>query len=210
MIFGANRSENTDTARTMSEENPQQPTEQTVKESTERTSEMSAQEIRQWLRDVVVAVLVAVFVIVFLYQPVKVEGTSMQPGLQNHDRLFVNKFIYDFDKIHRGDIVVFHYPLDPKKSFIKRVIGLPGDRLNIVNGHVYINGKRLHEPYVPLRYRDHTSMMVGVIPPHEYFVMGDHRSVSEDSRDFGPVPRKDIYGKASFVYWPLSYMGMAH
>ena len=194
----------------MSEETPQGQTEQAGTKTSSASEELSAREIRQWLRDVVVAVLVAVFVIVFLYQPVKVEGTSMQPGLQNHDRLFVNKFIYDFGKIHRGDIVVFRYPLDPKKSFIKRVIGLPGDRLNIVDGDVYINGKRLHEPYVPLKYRDHTSMMVGVIPPHEYFVMGDHRNVSEDSRDFGPVPRKDIYGEASLVYWPLGYLGMAH
>ncbi|MGC8548480.1 MAG: signal peptidase I [Acidobacteriaceae bacterium] len=194
----------------MNEETPQEQTEQRGTEPAGATEELSLREIRQWLRDVVVAVLVAVFVIVFLYQPVKVEGTSMQPGLQNHDRLFVNKFVYDFGKIHRGDIVVFRYPLDPKKSFIKRVIGLPGDRLNIDDGHVYINGKRLHEPYVPLQYRDHTSMMVGVIPPGEYFVMGDHRNVSEDSRDFGPVPRKDIYGEASLVYWPLGYLGMAH
>ncbi len=191
----------------MSEEQQREPA---VPGSPEKTSEVSFREMRQWFLDVVVAVLVAVFVIVFLYQPVKVEGTSMQPGLQNHDRLFVNKFIYDFDKIHRGDIVVFHYPLNPKKSFIKRVIGLPGDRMKIVDGHVYINGKLLKEPYVPKKYRDHTSMMIGVIPPHEYFVMGDHRSVSEDSRDFGPVPRKDIYGKAAFVYWPLNYVGMAH
>ena len=194
----------------MSEETPQEKTEQAGIEAAGAAEKLSARELRQWLRDVVVAVLVAVFVIVFLYQPVKVEGTSMQPGLQNHDRLFVNKFVYDFGKIHRGDIVVFRYPLDPKKSFIKRVIGLPGDRLSIDDGHVYINGKQLHEPYVPKMYRDHTSMMVGVIPPGEYFVMGDHRNVSEDSRDFGPVPRKDIYGEASLVYWPLGYLGMAH
>jgi signal peptidase I len=199
----------------MSEETAQQQSEASTGSSAAEAGEQRAEEpygheLRQWLRDIVVAVVVAVFVIVFLYQPVKVEGTSMQPGLQNHDRLFVNKFIYDFGKIHRGDIVVFHYPLNPKKSFIKRVIGLPGDRLNIVDGHVYLNGRRLHEPYVPLKYRDHGSMMVGVVPPGEYFVMGDHRNVSEDSRDFGPVPRKDIYGEAGFVYWPLSYMGMAH
>lgn len=193
----------------MNAEAPQQETDQTGKESA-AAGPLSLHEIRHWLRDVLVAVVVAVFVIVFLYQPVKVEGTSMMPGLQNSDRLFVNKFIYDFGNIRRGDIVVFHYPLNPKKSFIKRVIGLPGDRLSIDDGHVYVNGKRLHEPYVPKVYRDHTSMMVGVIPPGEYFVMGDHRNVSEDSRDFGPVPRKDIYGEASLVYWPLSYLGMAH
>lgn len=194
----------------MSEENPQQQRGPATEEPATTGSNVSMREIRQWLRDVVIAVLVAVFVVVFMYQPVKVEGDSMEPGLQNSDRLFVNKFIYDFRKIHRGDIVVLHDPLNPKLSFIKRVIGLPGNRLKIVDGYVYINGKKLKEPYVPLKYRDHRSMMVGVIPPHEYFVMGDHRDISEDSRYFGPVPRKDIYGKASLVYWPLNYLGMAH
>lgn len=192
----------------MNEETPQQKTETTGNSAD--AGHASRHEMWQWLRDVVIAVVVATFVIVFLYQPVKVEGTSMQPGLQNSDRLFVNKFIFDFGKIHRGDIVVLHSPLNPKINLIKRVIALPGDRLDIVNGYVYVNGKRLNEPYVPLKYRDHTSMAIGVVPPHEFFVMGDHRCVSEDSRDFGPVPRKDIYGEASLVYWPLNYMGMAH
>lgn len=194
----------------MSEETPQQKTETTATSNSANAGHGSRHEMWQWVRDVVVAVLVAVFVIVFLYQPVKVEGSSMQPGLQNSDRLFVNKFIFDFGKIHRGDIVVLHSPLNPKVNLIKRVIALPGDRLNIVNGHVYLNGKLQKEPFVPQKYRDHTTLMVGVLPPHEYFVMGDHRCISEDSRDFGPVSRKEIYGEASFVYWPLHYMGMAH
>ncbi len=190
----------------MSEENNQQP-----ETETPSAAELKPRnEMGQWARDLLVSVLVSVVIITCLYQPVRVEGTSMQPGLRNSDRLFINKFVYHFEKISRGDVVVFHYPLNPKESFIKRVIGLPGDHIRIDEGTVYINGKALHEPYVPERYRDDRSMAPGVVPPHEYFVMGDHRNISEDSRDFGPVPRDDIYGKASFVYWPADEMGVVH
>jgi len=190
----------------MSEENQQQP----ELEATPAPQTKPRNEMRQWVRDLLVSVVVSVVIITCLYQPVRVEGTSMQPELRNSDRLFINKFVYHFEGISRGDIVVFHYPLNPKESFIKRVIGLPGDHIRIDQGTVYINGKALKEPYVPARYRDHRSMAAGVVPPHEYFVMGDHRNISEDSRDFGPVPRSDIYGKASFVYWPASQMGVIH
>lgn len=166
--------------------------------------------VRLWLRDLLFSVAVSFLIITFLYQPVRVEGTSMLPGLKNQDRLFINKFVYHFEKISRGDVVVFHYPLDPSKSYIKRVIALPGDRLWIDEGHVYVNGKLLKEPYVPAKYRDTRSLAEMVIPPHEYFVMGDHRSISSDSRDFGPVPRNLIYGKAAFVYWPADNMGVVH
>lgn len=164
-------------------------------------------QLRLWLRDVLVSVAVSFLIITFVYQPVRVEGTSMLPGLQNHDRLFINKFAYHFERISRGDVVVFHYPLNPKLSYIKRVIALPGDHIRIVHGQVYLNGKKLNEPYVPARYRDTRSMAEMTIPPNEYFVMGDHRNISDDSRDFGPVPRNFIYGKASFVYWPADNVG---
>lgn len=131
----------------------------------------------------------------------------MEPRLDNNDRLFINKFVYHFEKIHRGDVVVFHYPRDPRKSYIKRVIALPGDNLRITDGTVYLNGAPLAEPYVPAKYRDIRSVADEVIPRGEFWVMGDHRSISSDSRDFGPVPRSDIYGKAAFVYWPASGMG---
>ncbi len=155
-----------------------------------------------WLRDILVSVVVAIFIITFLYQPVRVEGTSMLPRLENHDRLFINKFVYRFEAIQRGDVIVFHYPRDPRLSYIKRVIAIPGDRVEIDRGQVYVNGQPVAEPYVPERYRDARSMDEQVVPPGEYFVLGDHRSIASDSRDFGMVARKLIYGKAEFVYWP--------
>ncbi len=161
-----------------------------------------------WLRDVLVSVAVSVLIIMFLYQPVRVEGTSMLPRLEDHDRLFINKFVYHFEAIRRGDVVVFHYPRDPEKSYIKRVIGLPGDRVNIDHGRVWVNGVELHESYVPDKFRDARSMVETVIPDDSYFMMGDHRSISSDSREFGPVERDLVYGKAVFVYWPAKDAGV--
>jgi signal peptidase I len=166
--------------------------------------------LRLWMRDVLVSVAASFMIITFLYQPVRVEGTSMQPELRDQDRLFINKFAYRFESISRGDVVVFHYPRDPEKSYIKRVIGLPGDSLRIDDGRVYVNGQRIDESYVPKRYRDARSMPEIVVPQGEYFVMGDHRSISSDSRDFGPVDRDLIYGKAAFIYWPADNMGVIH
>src|SRR5688572_13062670 len=99
--------------------------------------------VRTWLRDLIISVAVAVFIIVFLYQPVKVEGTSMLPGLEDQERIFINKFVYRWEPIGRGDIVVFRYPRDISKSYIKRVIGVPGDRIRMEEGQVFVNGKRL-------------------------------------------------------------------
>lgn len=161
-----------------------------------------------WIRDLLISAVVSVLIITFLYQPVRVEGTSMLPRLEDHDRLFINKFVYHIESIHRGDIVVFHYPRDPEKSYIKRVIGLPGDRIGIEDGHVWLNGSQLDEGYVPDRYRDGRSMQEMVVPDDSYFVMGDHRSISSDSREFGPVERELIYGKAVFVYWPAKDAGV--
>jgi signal peptidase I len=113
--------------------------------------------LRLWLRDVLISVAASFMIITFLYQPVRVEGTSMLPQLRDQDRLFINKFVYRFEKISRGDIVVFHYPRDPEKSYIKRVIALPGDSLRIENGRVYVNGEHVDEDYVPNTYRDSRS-----------------------------------------------------
>lgn len=164
--------------------------------------------VRSWLRDMVISVAVSAFIIIFLYQPVRVEGTSMLPMLEDQDRLFINKMAYRVGEIHRGDVVVFLYPRDHQKSYIKRVIALPGDDLRIDHGRVYVNGQALSEPYVPARYRDERSEAEMVIPANEYFLMGDHRSISSDSRDFGPVERPLIYGKAAFVYWPMEQVGV--
>jgi signal peptidase I len=168
----------------------------------------AAGRLRTWLRDLIISVVVSFFIITFLYQPVKVEGTSMAPRLHDQDRLFINKFAYDFEKIERDDVVVFYYPRDTQKSYIKRVIGLPGDTVVIRDGRVFVNGKEIAEPYVPERYQDVRSMDELHVPVGQYFVMGDHRSISSDSRDFGPVDRKLIYGKAAFVYWPREEIGV--
>lgn len=156
----------------------------------------------------VISIAVSAFIIVFLYQPVRVEGTSMLPMLEDQDRLFINKMAYRVGTVQRGDVVVFLYPRDHQKSYIKRVIAVPGDDLRIDHGRVWVNGQALTEPYVPARYRDERTEAETVIPANEYFVMGDHRSISSDSRDFGPVERALIYGKAAFVYWPMEQVGV--
>jgi signal peptidase I len=161
-----------------------------------------------WFRDLAVSMAVSLFIILFLYQPVRVEGTSMLPMLKDQDRLFINKVAYRVGPIDRGDVVVFLYPHDQTKSYIKRVIALPGDDIRIEHGRVYVNGAQLEEKYVPTRYTDDRSKPEMVVPQDEYFVMGDHRSISSDSRDFGPVERELIYGKAAFVYWPLEQAGV--
>jgi signal peptidase I len=161
-----------------------------------------------WVRDLVISIAVSTFIIIFLYQPVRVEGTSMLPMLEDQDRLFINKLAYRVGEIQRGDVIVFLYPHDHQKSYIKRVIALPGDDLRIDHGRVFVNGNALAEKYVPPRFEDDRSLPETVVPEHEYFVMGDHRSISSDSRDFGPVDRDLIYGKAAFVYWPMEQAGV--
>src|SRR5579875_3078707 len=147
---------------------------------------------RYWLRDLILSLLMAFIVIVFFYQPVQVEGTSMMPELYNHERIFINKFVY---------------PFDPSKSYIKRVVGLPGEWVSIHAGRVYINGEPLRESFIPRSYLDHDDYPSTFVPPHHYFVLGDHRDESNDSREWGTVDRKYIYGKAVFVYWPFSQIG---
>jgi signal peptidase I len=160
-----------------------------------------------WLRDLVISLAISAFIIIFLYQPVKVEGTSMMPSLVDQERIFVNKFVYRLEPIERGDIVVFRYPYDPSKSYIKRVIGMAGDRIRINSGQVYVNGEALDESYVPPEYTDSRSSPEAVVPANSYFVLGDHRSMSDDSRNFGPVNQSFIYGKAVFGYWPMDKLG---
>src|SRR5258705_6903939 len=166
-----------------------------------------AKLMRSWLRDLVISLAVAIFIIIFLYQPVKVEGTSMMPGLEDQERIFVNKFVYRWEPIARGDIVVFRYPRDISKSYIKRVIGVAGDRVRIDNGQVYVNGEAVEEDYVPSDYADARSYPEITVPRGAFFVLGDHRTMSNDSRDFGPVNERFIYGKAVFGYWPMEKVG---
>ena len=164
-------------------------------------------EIRVWTRDLLIAIGLALVIIVFLYQPVKVEGTSMAPLLSDQERIFINKFVYRFEPIQRGDVVVFWYPLDHSKSFIKRVVGLPGESVEIRQGAVYVDGKIVREPYVPPQYEDLSDFGPVRVPPDNYFVMGDHRISSNDSRVFGPVASRFIYGRAVFAYWPVDHFG---
>jgi signal peptidase I len=169
-------------------------------------------ELRSLLRDIIFAGLIAVLIVVFVVQPVRVEGQSMMPRLQDQDRIFVNKFLYslrewmgDKEPIKRGDIVVLLYPEDPSKSYIKRVIGLPGERIEIEDGKLFINGAQVEEPYLDPAYlsADSTNGPVD-IKPHFYYVMGDNRRNSSDSRYWGQVPEKYIYGQAIFRYYPFS------
>ncbi len=165
-------------------------------------------ELRSWFRDVLFAFATAIFIVLFVIQPVKVEGTSMLPRLVDQERIFVNRFIYRFSEIHRGDIVVFWYPRDRSKSFIKRVIGLPGDELEIRYGALYVNGQKFDEPYLKPEFVDHDWLRKEIVPPGQYFVLGDHRNSSNDSRNWGFVPRELIYGKAVFRYWPMARIGL--
>jgi len=164
-------------------------------------------ELRSWTRDLAVALGLAIVVMIFLYQPVKVEGTSMNPLLTDQERIFINKFIYHFEPIERGDVVVFWYPLDRSKSFIKRVVGLPGETVEIRAGQVYVNGRELENQFIPSGYLDGSNYGPRRIGADEYFLMGDHRDSSNDSRVFGPVSRQFIYGKAVFAYWPMEHFG---
>ena len=166
--------------------------------------------LHSWVRDLCISVLISLFIILFVYQPVKVEGGSMEPGLEDQERIFINKLAYRLENIERGDVIVFRYPRDTRKNFIKRVIGLPGDRVRVTDGHVYLNGRLVPEAYVPEEYLDSRSYPEVRVPSDSYYVLGDHRSMSDDSRDFGPVPRNLIYGKAVFGYWPMEKMGVVH
>src|ERR1700761_4552345 len=163
-----------------------------------------------WLRDLSISAVAAFLIITFLYQPVRVEGISMLPRLENEDRLFVNKFIYHFSGIERGDVIVFRYPRDQQTSYIKRVVAIPGDHVRIDRGQVYVNDRALAEPYVPEEYRDTRSIGEMTVTDGTYFVLGDHRSIASDSRDFGLVKRDLIYGKAAFIYWPRQDVGVVH
>ena len=168
-------------------------------------------EMRSLLRDILFAGIIAILIVVFVIQPVRVEGQSMMPRLHDQDRIFVNKFIYplrewmgDREPIKRGDIVVLLFPNDPSKSYIKRVVGLPGERVEIQDGKLFINGEQIDEPYLDPEYLSHDSTPTPQeVTAHHYFVMGDNRNNSSDSRSWGLVPEKYIYGQAIYRYYPF-------
>jgi len=173
-------------------------------------------EGRLLFRDLIFALMIAALVVVFMVQPVKVEGTSMLPRLHDGERIFVNKLIYYDEyrwapRVERGDIVVFWFPDDPSKSYIKRVVGLPGDTVEIREGRVRINGSELEEVYLDPKFNSSPKSQPAVyVRPNYYFVMGDNRDNSSDSRTWGLVPKKYVYGKALFRYWPLSVASVIH
>jgi signal peptidase I len=173
-------------------------------------------EGRLLFRDLVFALMIAALVVVFIVQPVKVEGTSMLPRLHDGERIFVNKLIYYDEyswapKVDRGDIVVFWFPDDPSKSYIKRVVGLPGDTIEMRDGTVRVNGTQIDERYLDPRFNVSPKSQAPVyVRPNYYFVMGDNRDNSSDSRSWGLVPKKYVYGKALLRYWPLSAASVIH
>ncbi len=155
---------------------------------------------------IVVALILAVFIRTFIVETYVVQGPSMMPTLKDGERLLVNKLAYRFSKPKHGDVIVFRYPLDPSKDYIKRVIGIEGDVIEIRTGRVYRNGQIVEEPYV--FYPGLFNMSSFVVPPGTVFVMGDNRQNSEDSRSFGPVELRLIKGRASIVIWPFKFAGV--
>lgn len=158
------------------------------------------------------AALLSLVIIVFIVQAFFIPSGSMEPTLRIGDRILVGKFAYRIWEIHRGDIIVFRYPLSPNKDFVKRVVGLPGERISMKDGLVQINGRPLGEVYpTALPGGDRAcSSNYGpeVVPPGNLFVLGDHRCNSEDSRYFGFVPIKNVVGRAFIVYWPLDRLAL--
>jgi len=160
-------------------------------------------ELVAWLKTLVSAAVYAVLIVTFGFQVARVEGQSMAPTLEDQDRLIVNKLVYRIGEPRRGDIVMLYYPLNPEKSFVKRVIAEEGDTVRIVDGRVYVNDIPLKDDYVASDYRSHDDWGPQVINEGYYFVMGDHRNNSSDSRHWGMVPKKYIIGKVQIRWWPV-------
>ncbi len=160
-------------------------------------------EAKDWIISLLIAVVLAFIIRTFIVEPYMVEGPSMRPTLENHQRLLVNKFLYYFSEPKKGEIIVFRYPRDPSRDFIKRVIATGGDTIEIQNGKVFVNGELKNEPYILDNTRG--NYQKAVVPKGRVFVMGDNRNNSEDSRfpDVGFVPFNLIKGKAAMVFWPL-------
>jgi signal peptidase I len=160
-------------------------------------------EIVAGVQTLLSAAVYATLIVTFGVQVARVDGLSMAPTLEDHDRLIVNKLVYELGEPRPGDIVMLYYPLNPEKMFVKRVIAREGDTVRIVDGRVYVNDIPLHDEYVPAEFRSHDDWGPQVIQQGYYFVMGDHRNNSSDSRHWGPVPKKYIVGKVKVRWWPL-------
>src|SRR4249919_1767007 len=163
----------------------------------------AGQEVVAGLKTLVSAAVYATLIVTFGFQVARVDGLSMAPTLEDHDRLIVNKLVYELGEPRPGDIVMLYYPLNPEKMFVKRVIAREGDSVRIVDGHVYVNDVPLHDDYVPQEFRSHDDWGPQIVQQGYYFVMGDHRNNSSDSRHWGSVPKKYIVGKVKVRWWPL-------
>jgi signal peptidase I len=163
----------------------------------------AVREITTGVQTLFSAAVYATLIVTFGFQVARVDGLSMAPTLEDHDRLIVNKLVYELGDPRPGDIVMLYYPLNPEKMFVKRVIAKEGDVVRIVDGHVYVNDIPLHDDYVPEQFRSHDDWGPTVIQQGYYFVMGDHRNNSSDSRHWGQVPKKYIVGKVKVRWWPL-------
>ena len=157
-----------------------------------------------WGRTIITAAVYTKLIVLFLFQVARVDGQSMAPTLADRDRLIVNKFIYQVSAPRKGDIVMFYYPLNPEEAFVKRVIAEEGDIVRIANGFVYVNNQPLDDSYVAREYRSHEDFGPETVRPGFYFVLGDHRNDSSDSRDWGLVPKKYIVGKIDARWWPVN------
>jgi signal peptidase I len=163
------------------------------------------EELVAWLKTLASAAVYATLIVTFGFQVARVEGMSMAPTLQDQDRLIVNKLAYRIGDPKVGDIVMLYYPLKPEKSFVKRIIAEEGDQVRIVDGRVFRNDVPLDDSFVPQEYRSHDDWGPQVIPEGYYFVMGDHRNNSSDSRHWGFVPKKYIIGKVQLRWWPMGH-----
>ena len=158
-------------------------------------------EISAGVQTLFSAAVYATLIVTFGFQVARVDGLSMAPTLEDHDRLIVNKLVYEIGDPRPGDIVMLYYPLNPEKMFVKRVIAKEGDTVRVVDGRVFVDDMPLHDDYVPAEFRSHDDWGPQVIPEGYYFVMGDHRNNSSDSRHWGMVPKKYIIGKVQLRWW---------
>ncbi len=172
-------------------------------------------EIKEWSRSILWGAIFVYFFTGYVFKAYRVEGRSMQPLLQDGERLFVNRIVYTLGTIKRGDVVVFYFPGNPKDFYIKRVLGMPGETVSVRNGQVFIGNEKVDDHFVPEYFRSYENVDRLLIPRGYYFVAGDHRNQSFDSREWAQkpglspfVPQKYIVGKAAFRYWPLSKFGL--
>ncbi|WP_027339983.1 signal peptidase I [Halonatronum saccharophilum] len=162
--------------------------------------------IREYLESLIISIILAFLIITFVVQAFFIPSGSMRPLLEPGDRILVNKFIYRFTEPKRQEIIVFKYPVDPRRNFIKRLIGMPGDEVEIINGVVHINGEVLEEDY--LLERNYADFPAKVVPEGHYFMLGDNRNNSEDSRYWGFVPEEKVVGRAFVIFWPLNRISL--